>query len=356
MFHFIARFNLLVCIFLFLFSLSCIPTLRPDYVQQHSSQVAPPPTPPAAEEEEELDEEEIDQTAMPYDIRLDTMALLTCDSSNIPGENFKFRAGAFLQEIDKDGGGIKLKSSFRKIDRDTLKEYPYYNTTPAMFFGSASEGLLSTSSILSNIQLKNYTKKIDDGDYVHQFGSRDLDFRFPLPKVSPRNLDQFFRTPAIATFVPRGTNTPAVYLDDLQDQEIHGKSYEIDLEKRESFFVLNSIKEEDLLNSKKNDWACEYSFTVYRHETLRYDGDANAELGCDQDNKENKSLYELARILLGDDWFIDTENFCISPKNRRQTCYGANPERVEFSNNCRGIHKGYHCPHYFSICTINEIK
>ena len=353
MFRSIIYFQFQIYLLFFLCS-SCVPTFRPPI--QLASEVVVDEVGDEIEEEE--DNEEIDETDVPYDIRLDTMALLTCDSSSIPGDNFKLKAGAFLQEVYEKGGGVKLRSPFARIDRDDLKKYPYYNVTPALFFGSGAEGVLSDPyySILSNIQLKNYLKDLSKG-YVHQFGSKDIDFTLPLKNIDSRQLDEFLRLPLWATFVERGEKTPLLYLDDHQDTEIHGRSYEIDLQKEESFFTLGSVTETYPLLSKTDQWSCEHSFTVHRHEDVRYNEDNDQhEKGCNQNDEENKPLYELARILLGNDWFIDTKNLCISPKNRRDYCYRSKPERVEFSNDCRGVHKGYHCPHYFSICTISKLN
>ena len=347
---------------LILFYTYCVPVFRPP------TQLASEVLDKAEEEEEdnqEIEEEdgEIDEMVMPYDIRLDTMALLTCDSSaDIPGNNFKFRAGAFLKEIYEGGGGIKLRSPFVGLDKDTIKEYPYHNTLPSIFFGSAAGGLFQRRSILENIQLKNYIDELSEG-YTHKFGSKFIDFKFPLTDIPSSALDQFFEDPVLATFTQRNENSPSVYTDDSGDQEIHGRAYKIEIDEEESFFTIRGVTETYPLLSKTYEWKCDIGdtpnvFKVYRHEALRYktDDETLVEEGCIEDDSKDRALHKLARLLLGKDWVINTRRRCISPKSRNKSCYGLRPERVSFSNDCRGSHQGYHCPHYFSICTLNELQ
>ncbi len=343
----------------------CVPAFRPP--TQLASEVPKEEELVKEKDDEPIDEDaEIDETVIPYDIRLDTMALLTCDSADIPGENFKFRAGAFLKEIYEGGGGIKLRSPFVNVDKDIIRKYPYYNTFPTLSFGSASGGLYPFHFPLRNIKLKNHLDDLSEG-YVHKFRSTLVDFKVPLPEreIPSSQLDEFFREPVLATFITttpasrRQNILPAIYIDDNGDQEIHGRSYEVRLEEQESFFTIRSISEIYPLLSTEYEWECGNVFKVHRHRDIRYNSEGNddpTEEACDQDDESNDSLYKLARILLGKEWFIDTQNQCISPKNRRKYCYGSRPERVDFSNDCRGLHRGYHCPHYFSICTSIELQ
>ena len=337
----------------------CVPAFRPPVTSQLASEAEDEDKLEDEEEDdEEIDEEEVDPTLMPYDIRLDTMALLTCDSSSIPGGNSNFRAGTFLKEFYEGGGGIKLRTPFLKMDKEQVREYPYHKTSPALFFGSAAGGFLKNkSSILSSIQLKNYLDELSDG-YIHKFGSKFIDFRIAVRNIT---FDNLFAEPVLATFIEKGERQPALYIDQSDDPEIHGRSYQVSLEEQEYFPTLEEVEERYPLLKTDYEWSCGPNvFKVHRHERHRYETESDAdplrEPGCDEDDKSNPALYQLARKILGEDWYIDTENNCISPKKGSRYCYRSRPERVDFSEDCSGRNQGYHCPHYFSICTVTELE
>ena len=315
------------------------------------------------EEEEDDDEDEIDESQIPYDIRLDTMAYMTCNNGVTRDERFTFKAGAF------HNGGIKLKSPiFNNKNLTDIKEYPFYRAepfialtrpnTPSVIVRASEFNPISFHSRL-NLQsdanlrtLINVLKRNSD-IYIKNLGGQHISTHHRMN--NPRYLASHFDNADLFIGFRSVRQTPHFYTQE-DEKYIHGRYYQIELSETEGdaqIYTLSGIDERYPKTSSRKTWNCSnrLHFKIMRHEDRR----SEDEESC-PDSPSNNAVYLLVKRVLKldendrDKWNINIAQKCISPKSRNTRCYKNNVENVDYDN-CSARNVGRHCPHYLSICT-----
>ncbi len=385
---------LAVCLGLFAY---CIPSLRsvqlssegvgsggsPEYDDYSEGEEEDPECEEGDDETECEEDDDIDEMDMPYDIRVDTASYLTCDSRNLPDNTFAFKLEALKDGVL--GAGVRLRKKFVQMEKDEIRQYPYYRSYPALIpipprwwvhpSSEIQNPIPSRSLSLPSIELEDHLDTfLENGEsFTNRFG-RD---RFQLGweanlnlKFSPHSI--FQSRYLLLSFYHSGRGSSLLGYRDLEDQQretTHGRYYRIDMEEEEQYYILQDITERYPLGSrnfsqKENSWNCNIRLQVRRHDNHRYLGEAlSEERGC-EDNDDGNEVYELVRQVLGDDWNINLEERCISLRNHRKSCYtythtplrasmatNQGKGRVDYSGDCTGREIIKLCPHYLSICT-----
>lgn len=328
------------------------------------------------------DDEYVDELDMPYDILMDTVSYLTCDSGNLPDDTFAFKIEALRE------GGIRLRMKFGQMAESKIKQYPYHRVYPTLIPIPPRWWIHPSSTIrypvsgrfgsLPSIELEDYLDIfLERGeDFTSRFGrdhiqlgwKANLNLQYGLQSLIERSylLVSFYHT-------SRGTSLLG-YRDPDNDRETtHGRYYRIDLREEEQHYTLSDVTERypvgrRHLSQKENSWSCGLRFNVMRNDNHRYIGGGQpAEPGC-EDNDDGSAIYRLVRQVLGDDWNINSEVRCVSLKSRRKSCYvytenihrgteniNNGKGRVDHSD-CTGTDILRLCPHYLSICTRAKVE
>lgn len=317
-----------------------------------------------SEDEDEEEEGSLDEEQIPYDIRLDTMAYMTCNNGVQGSSRFTFKIGAF------GSGGIKLKSPLL-VDKSLadIKKYPLYRAEPfaALSRPNARSSIVAGAQEFSPISfharlglssdstLRTLAAALKSGpnSYLQELGGRHISIhhRMSRPHFLAHWFDQF---DLIIGF--RQSRTPHTYTKS-NERYIHGRYYQIEASETEdeAIHVLSSIEEEYPKPEppSRHTWSCPDSLQlkIMRHEDRRADNEDS----CEDDDSSNTRLYSLVKRILKKDesdpdkWHINISQKCISPKRTSTRCYPNNVEKVEYSS-CTQRNRGAYCPHYLSIC------
>ena len=86
----------------------------------------------------------------------------------------------------------------------------------------------------------------------------------------------------------------------------------------------------------------------------------NATVDSYSDTNSQAALTAIRRVLRVEDWWVDTANHCIMPKNTGDYCYGgdigtsaiAYPAAAA-NNSCINNSTTAVCPHFVSVCIRN---
>ena len=391
--YFLFYLLLSICLGIFAY---CIPSLRPVQLSSEGVQNDEYDDYSEGEEEEECEEneegeeeceedeeedEDIDEMDMPYDIKVDTVSYLSCDSRNLPEDAFAFKMEALKSGVL--GAGVRLRKKFGQMNKDKIKEYPYYRSYPALALipprwwvppsSNIQNPMPSRSLSLPSIELEDYLDDLLENpeEFTNNFGRDRIQLGWKANiNLKYRFHDIFDSYYLLLSFYHSGRGSDLLGYRDVEDsrETTHGRYYRIDMDEQEQYYVLENITERYPLGrrnsaQKEYSWSCGLQLKVRRHDQHRYLGSTlSEEPGC-EDNDDNSTVYELVRQVLGDDWNIDLRKRCISLKNHRKSCYeytgkphkqsrnvNSGKGRVDYSD-CTGDTITSLCPHYFSICT-----
>ena len=320
----------------------------------------------------ELNENAIDEESMPYRIKIDTLAFMTCDNARFENP-FTLFAGALLSNA-----GIRLKRPF--ADKEEVKQYPSHESYPALSIAPNRRGIPSEGSTILGFGIR---RTIDLQDHINQLlrsgetylqtidrtkvqarlhRTGNLRDSINLARQLDRNNDGDYLTATFAFPKTNGKADVRRYTDD-GDEYTHGLVYELNMQKIGEFHIIAGVDETDY--QKKNgeplrtekQWNCpsSYRFTIYRHSNLISAGEPSCPEGGSRENFE----YTILKEILGNDWNINTGRRCISPK-RSNICYGelassnvAGSRVVYDPDRCSITNRGNFCPHYLSFCIRN---
>ena len=393
LFRYLLFFLLLfVCAGLFAY---CVPSLRPVHLSSegvgggeyddYSEGEGDEDEDCEEEDDEECEEEEdqdVDDMDMPYDIKVDAASYLSCDSKKLPDAAFSFK----MEALDGGvlGAGVRLRQKFGKMEKDEIRQYPYYRSYPALTAipnswwvhpsNSSSNPMPSRSLSLPSIELEDYLDEFLEKKeaFTDSFGRDRIEMGWKANMNLKYSFNSLFESRyLLLTFYRSGRENGLLGYRDMEDKRetTHGRYYRIDMEKQEQYYTLDGITERYPVgrrNSSQKDylWSCGLQLKVRRHDRHRYLGDSlSEEPGCEHSD-DGGSLYEVVQQVLGDDWNINLGARCISLKNHRESCYrfthsphrssrGTNSGkgRVDFSDDCTTTDITRLCPHYLSLCT-----
>ena len=310
-------------------------------------------------DDDEDNDEENDRADFPYDAAVDTIALMSC--AYAVKNSFHLKLGAY------DHGGVRFASAkySKKKTSDLKKDYP-------KIFSSAivSPNINSRSAFVWKSSIGPLDRRLDaliksGEDYVKTFRGKNfeisgVDSKSMKNKLSyPRYLiDQLENNDLTLAYINRKNQ-----LLKNEDGDTYGRAYSILLnEKEQNRYFLDSIDEENLSTGDDGeDWSCPIVYEIRRHRNHR--GDGELDCGSDgKDNKSNKQVYDLLRLLLGRYWLIDTSRKCAAPTKPSIHCYpprvstGSGQKsiiKVNFgseSGDCNNSSLTAYCPHYLSVC------
>lgn len=324
------------------------------------------------------DNEHVDEMDMPYDMLMDTVSYLTCDSRNLPDDTFAFKVEALRE------GGVRLRAKFGQMEENEIKQYPYHRSYPALIPIPPRWWVHPSTEVqypvpgrfgaLPSIELEDYLddflengkifKKEFGRDHIQLGWKANLNLRYSLQSLLEASY-------LLVSFYHAGRGSSLLGYRDLDgDRETtHGRYYRVDLSEEEQQYTLSDITERyEFRTEKENSWSCGLRFKVRRHDDHRYVGGGQpAEPGC-EDNDDGSAIYRLVRQVLGDDWNIDPEEYCVSLKNRRKSCYRYTENIHQGTRNinngkgrvdhfdCTGTDILRLCPHYLSICTRARVE
>ena len=289
------------------------------------------------ENETNCDDGDVDEMDMPYDILMDTVSYLTCDSRNLPDDTFAFKIEVLRE------GGIRLRKKFGRMEKSGIKQYPYHRSYPALIPIPLKWSIPPSSTIqfpipgrfgsLPSIELEDYLDTfLEKGeDFTKSFGRDHIQMGWKANLnlgYSLKNLLEISYLLVSFYHTSRGSSLLG-YRDLENDRETtHGRYYRIDLREEEQQYTLSDVAERYPLGRKylppaehENSWSCGLRFNVHRHDDHRYIGGSQpVEPGC-EDNDDGSAIYRQVRQVLGEDWNIDPKEWCVSLKSRRKSCY-----------------------------------
>ena len=315
---------------------------------------------------------DLNTSYMPYRLKLDTIAFMTCDTPRFD-KAFTLFAGAF-----STAGGIRLKKYFP--DKSSIRQYPYHSSAPAMEVTGSRTGASGGADLTffgqrNNISLPEYLQELLDSgsQYQNTFGRTQVQaFKRSFGSIGEvrtfaSTLDQSY---LFAGFGNSGDLK--TYQTDSGDSYAHGLSFEVDLAERGKFHVIRSITETDYQQVENNKgilstpasqrtWNCSssYTFIIKRHTDLK----PRSESECTNNTDRGDPRFTILKNILGDGWNINVGDQCLSLKDSSDYCYGElNKKRTEARGNvsaakvlyntqeCSIQNAGRFCPHYLSFC------
>ena len=328
----------------------------------------------------------------PYDIQLDTIAYMSCESNNY----FTFKAGSYFSR-----SGIRLSEYFLKktssMSSGKLKELIESSTKhKALARLSLAHKTQVTSTLKAKNFLTNLHRLIDDLIAAGNTRIREI-------KGSPleAQITDGAKAATYALYLKRDQVRLALtYVGGKNNQTLHktdgdwgvdfyGRVYALDMnETLEGRYALQSVSEEKRPDAPaQKDWSCPSSLNLeirrhsknafkaqewydaqsdtYKRDYPTLDDAFNAsnpdfrpppdETTC-ADSGSGGAALTVARAVLGNEWNINIGQKCISPSSSSIICYAKIPnrgnvyERVESGNsNCNNSTTSY-CPHFLSIC------
>ena len=334
-----------------------------------------------AEEDCDDEDEEVDEMDMPYDIRVDTVSFLTCNSRQLPDGVFAFKMEALRGGTA--GGGVRLRQSFSKKDKDEIKQYPYYRSYPALIPIPRRWSINPSSRIQNSnypsrtlalpfIELEEYLDDFleNEADFTHEFGRDRLQVGWKANLNLKYSLHHLFQNNnLLLSFYQVGRGSSLLGYRDLDNEKetTHGRYYRIDVDEEEKYYTLANITERYPIHKKvgerEYEWNCSPPYQVRRNDSHRYiGGSLPTEPGCES-KTEGSDAFGLIQEVLGDDWNINTRERCVSLKSHRRSCYkithsphqasrstNQGKGRIDYSD-CSAGNVTKLCPHYFSFCT-----
>ena len=198
---------------------------------------------------------------------------------------------------------------------------------------------------LSKINLKRYLPDLLDHShsYINQFGNHSLIFT----QERVYNLEQMARDSTLFIGWNSGSSTSVQHFKTNNETFLHGKYYELLTEEKYSRPIFSGISEFDSRTESTTSWDCPdaLQFQIRRH------ANEGTETESCEDRNSNSNQYQLVQSIIGDNWNINTQAGCISPKRSgRIRCYDSKVKIVQYDDDCVVNHITRHCPHYLSIC------
>ena len=340
----------------------------------------------ATEEEAEPEPEDPKAfTYFPYDLQLDTLALMTCEV-NSPG--FSFKAGAYFER-----SGLRLSEYFLRkkalMTDSELKALIESSTThrafASFFYRSKTNFLAAGYTIPFGISLWRHLDELiaTGATRLREIEGEGLSARISRGEESlsfAQGLNESWR---LGVFY-KGNKGVIHKTGGDQGIDFYGRIYKVGVHDRgNNRYHLNSVSENKLPEGpSQKDWVCPESlrFEIRRHperawSAQRFYDAQNAEYKkkypnleralnaegthkiepdealCPTSNAKGPAL-TVARKVLGDSWNINISKKCINLKTNSGSCYISRFHRLASSReSCQNNQQGYaYCPHYLSIC------
>ncbi len=320
----------------------------------------------------------------PYDLQMDTLGYMGCPSAN---EFFTFKMGSYFSK-----SGMRLSEYFlrqkNKLSSTRLKELiktsTKYQAAPQIHLSSKSNFLNKFKEASFGFKLNNF---IDD--MIEQSPRRigairgdPIEARTFISSFDPKH-DRYKKTLLILSY--RGPSGIYHKTKGEKGVDIYGRLYDLDYESvSESRYVLSSVEEEKLPEGgpSQPDWTCpdklklqirrhprriwkKASFEAYlQSRNMEHQNIPSQDEQVCEDSNNGGSALLVAQALLGDDFNININDKCISPKNTSYSCYrreSQNNWRYRMadrdSTNCGQDEYGLDfCPQYLSICIRNNLN
>ncbi len=366
-------------------------------------ETAPLPPEPKNEEErnkvitedEEATEEEVEPepedpkafTYFPYDLQLDTLALMTC-KHNFNG--FSFKAGAYFER-----SGLRLSEYFlrkKAIMTDSelkalIESSTKHRAFASFFYRSKTNFLAAGYTIPFGISLWRHLDELIatgatrlreiDGEGISaylSFGQKISGFAQGLNESW--RLGVFYK--GHAGIIQKTGGDKGI--------DFYGRVYKVGVHDRgNNRYHLNSVSEKKLPEGpSQKAWVCPESlrFEIRRHPdkawsakreydrriqdakykekypTLESAKKAEGVFKVEPDEDlcptttPNGPALTVARKVLGDSWNINIRDKCINLNTNSGVCYISRFHRLASSKeSCQNVQEGYaFCPHYLSIC------
>ncbi|MGE0528440.1 MAG: hypothetical protein AB7G93_02835 [Bdellovibrionales bacterium] len=332
---------------------------------------------------------------MAYDIRLDTIAFMSCSEIKDPVERrayFTLRAGAFKNTT----GGLAMTQAFRDATQ-------YYSVTDRARSFAASDKNSNTLLSLSLRSASNYQvpwsseeirvgeelepllppldsaevagplAALTDGERINYFpGSHEhrlMEASLRFYKYENVAKDTRNALDAGDALLVAGLSNSSAESDTalrgpsgVSSSSVYGVGYRLGFSlpagytSGERRVLSGPIQEIDLTTktSSSGNWDCSttYQFMVIRPE----DRDAglvicNSSPDRYNDSTEQAALNAIRRVLRVEDWFVDVTHHCVMPKNSGDYCYGAlNGKAVQYGVASCSNTSTTLCPHFVSVC------
>ncbi len=365
-------------------------------------ETAPAPKPPkSVEEAEEIinnddnaTEEEAEPppkdpkafTYFPYDLSLDTIALMTCENPAL----FTFKAGAYFER-----SGLRLSEYFlrKKLDASDLKTLIESSTTsramPLFFLRHKINIFSGGYSIAFNIRLwRHLDELITQGpSRLREIEGEPISAEIHLdPSKQASYIMLLNKSMQLGIFYWGHSNKIIHKTNGDKGVDFYGRMYKVAVQDRgNNRYHLNSISEKKLPSAPaQKEWNCpeDLRFEIRRHperawsaqkryeqnlQTAGYkdkyptlESALNAEDSnhrvqpdealCPTSNAKGAAL-TVAKKVLGDAWHINIDRKCISLKTNSSVCYNTPFLRLGRSSSCANTRNGFdYCPQYLSIC------
>ena len=348
----------------------------------------------APPEEEESPE---DFTYFPYDLQMDTVAFMGCETASF----FSFKMGAYFER-----SGLRLSEFFLQqvdqINADSLRELIESSTKhlalPYVGFALPTNLVSTLNNTQVHLRLKSFIpdliktgttrlrnlKGIDQIEAELRLGLNSIAY---VKEIQHRNYKMLlsYKNEKNKTIHKTGGDWGV----DLYGRTYHLEFSEILSAQNVSRYILDTVEEKKLPEEPDQpDWDCHESlrFEIRRHPKNAYDPQKfydsqsaafkaeytlnqalssrdprvhipSGEEICPETAESNSAQGVIARKVLGKYWNINTNRNCISPKSTTDHCYVksnlTNPQLRKLADrggeDCEGNTKKY-CPHYFSIC------
>ena len=312
-----------------------------------------------SDDDDSDDEPSIDEEQIPYNMKLDTMALLGCENTRV---DFTFKMGAF------GSGGIKIKKVLSNKSIAELKKYPYHQADPFITLASLSDPdnvRIDSSNVLRGASFHNRLSRLqthlktlktavdeDPDNYLTELSGYPLSVEY---KLSIAIQERYFDQRDLLVGFRKG-RTPLTYFnEETQERYIHGRYYTIVIDDlTDNSYVLENIEEFNPRADSTKNWDCPevYQYHIKRHSDRTADGESE----CEDSAGDDQASYNLIKRVLKeksrdrDKWNINVSEKCISPKSSIMRCYPNGVTKVSYDlDDCSRLPNKF-CPHYFSIC------
>lgn len=341
---------------------------------------SPPPSKPDEEPPPPPDKPE-EFNYFPYDLQMDTLGFMTCPAAS---GFFTFKMGSYFSR-----SGMRLSEYFlrqkNKMSSTKLKELiktsTKYQAAPQIHLSSKSNFLHKFKEASFGFKLNNF---IDD--MIEQSPRRirairgdPMEARTSINAFDPKN-DRYKKTLLILSY--RGPSGIYHKAKGEKGLDIYGRLYDLNYESvTESRYVLSSVEEEKLPEGPSQpDWTCpeKLKLQIRRHprriwkkavfeaylqsQNMAHENTPSHDEQICEDSNSGGSALSVAQALLGENFNININDKCISPKNTSYSCYrreSQNQWRFRMADmdntNCGQDQHGLDfCPHFLSICIRNN--